>query len=75
MATKYQIAALRYAENFEPSPDDKMTREERLAWVAAIEYARSVGEDDPCGRVEFAIFCDGRTDLDAAYDEWPGWCP
>lgn len=70
------MAALIYAaEKFQPDPEDKMPLVTRRAWVAALEYARSVGEDDLCGRVDFAIFCDGRTDLDAAYDEWPGWCP
>lgn len=68
--SNFEVAALRYAAKFEPQAGDSMPLVTRQAWVAAIEYARSMGEDDNSMKVDFAIHCDGRTDLDAAWEEW-----
>jgi hypothetical protein len=73
MSSKHEVAALRYADDFVATSDlhlDTMPREERRAWVAALEYARSMGEEDTAARVDFAIHCNGRTDLDNAWEEW-----
>ena len=68
--SKHQAAALLYAENYKLDEGDSMAPEKRRAWIAAIEYARSMGVDETCDRVEFAVFCDKRTDLDNAWGEW-----
>lgn len=68
--SNFEVAALRYAEKHEHQDGDSMPRDERRAWVAAIEYARSKGVGDNSVKVDFAVFCDGRTDLDAAWEEW-----
>jgi hypothetical protein len=68
--TAFQVAAMRHADNHDYHDDDSMPRAERHAWVAAIEYARSMGEDNNAAKVDFAIFCQGRTDLDDAWAEW-----
>ena len=68
--SKHQAAALLYAENYKLDEGDSMAPEKRRAWIAAIEYARSMGVDDNSQKVDFAIHCDGRTDLDNAWDEY-----
>jgi hypothetical protein len=70
MKAAYEAAALRYAAEFQQAEGDTMPRAERQAWVAALEYARSRGVDNNAQRVDFAIHCDGRLDLDTAWGEW-----
>ena len=70
MSSKFEVAALRYADKHDFHDGDSMSRDERHAWVAALEYARSMGVDDPPLKVDFAIFCNYRTDLDNAWEEW-----
>ena len=65
-----QTAALSYADNFQYHEGDSMPRAERHAWVAALEYAKSKGIENNAKRVDFAIFCRKRTDLDNAWNEW-----
>lgn len=65
-----QAAALSYADNFQQQDGDSMSREERHAWVAALEYAKSKGIENNAKRVDFAVFCQKRTDLDAAWNQW-----
>lgn len=65
-----QTAALSYADNFQYRAEDTMPRDERNAWVAALEYAKSKGIESNAARVDFAIFCRKRTDLDTAWSEW-----
>ena len=68
--SRMQVAALRYADNFEYQVGDSMPRVERRAWVAALEYAKQMGLHDNAQKVEFALYCHGRTDLDNAWGEW-----
>lgn len=68
--SKFESAALRYADKHKFQAGDSMPCVERRAWVAAIEYARSMGMDDNADKVDFAVFCHGRTDLDNAWSEY-----
>lgn len=73
--SKFEVAAFRYADDFQYQDGDTMPRAERRAWVAALEYAKLMGLLETAARVDFAVFCDKRTDLDGAWNEWPGWVP
>jgi hypothetical protein len=68
--SKYEVAALHYADEQGHREGDSMPPEERRAWIAALEYARSMGVDDNAAKVDFAIFCNKRTDLDNAWEEY-----
>ena len=70
MSKKYEVAAIRFAEQQPYQDGDAMSREERTAWIAAIEYARSMGVENNADKVDFAIHCNGTTDLDGAWDDW-----
>lgn len=66
----FQSQAIRHADNHDYLDDDSMPRAERHAWVAALHYAKLRGVADTATRVDFGVFCAGRTDLDAAWEEW-----